>query len=346
MSRPALKAGLMPLWRDRETVQIGVDPRRAMALSGLGKAAAVLSLLDGARDTDEIVIAAQAYGITREATANVLGLLTEAGVLQDYPARLHRALPDYLRARLAPEMACAAIAYGQGDGGAGVMEKRRSAYVRVHGGGRVGACVATLLAASGVARVTCVDLGVTGPGDVSPAGAGEADLGTPRAAGVAAAIRRVASDVATDGDGLIPDLVVLTGSGPHDGELLRALVLNRIPHLAARVAEAIGVVGPLVVPGRSACLRCVELTKAAADPAWPKILAQSGPASPEACDTVLAAATAALASAQALAFIDGVAPSLAAANGTLELALPDWQWKRRTWAAQLACSCGAADGRQ
>jgi hypothetical protein len=346
MGRPALKAGLMPLWRDRETVQIGVDPRRAIALSGLGKAAAVLSLLDGARDTDEVISAAQAYGITREATANVLGLLAEAGALQDYPARLHRALPDYLRARLAPEMACAAIAYGHADGGAGVMENRRSAYVRVHGGGRVGACVATLLAASGVARVTCVDPGVAGPGDISPAGVGENDLGAPRAAGVAAAIGRVASDVHTRDDGLNPHLVVLTGPGPHDAELLRALQLNRIPHLAARVAEAIGVVGPLVLPGRSACLRCVDLTKAAADPAWPKVLAQSGAASPEACGTVLAAATAALASAQALAFIDGAAGEPAAANGTLELALPHWQWRRRTWTAQPACPCGAADNRQ
>lgn len=346
MGRPALKSGLMPLWRDRETVQIGVDPRRAVALSGLGKAAAVLSLLDGARDTGEVIMAAQAYGITREATAGVLGLLTQAGVLQDYPARLHRALPDYLRARLAPEMACAAIAYGLDDGGAGVMEKRRSVYVRVHGGGRIGACVATLLAASGVARVTCVDAGIAGPGDVSPAGVGESDLEASRAEGVAAAIGRVASDVRTRDDGLIPDLAVLTGTGPHDEELLRALLLNRIPHLAAGAAEAIGVVGPLVLPGRSACLRCVDLTRAAADPAWPKILAQSGPASPEACDTVLAAATAALASAQALAFIDGVAGEPATANGTLELALPQWQWKRRTWTAQLACPCGAADHRQ
>jgi hypothetical protein len=336
----------MPLWRDRETVQIGVDPRRAVALSGLGKAAAVLSLLDGARDTDEVITAAQTYGITREATAGVLGLLTQAGVLQDYPARLHRGLPDYLRARLAPEMACAAIAYGLDDGGAGVMGKRRSAYVRVHGGGRVGACVATLLAASGVSRVTCADDGVAGPGDVSLAGAGEADVGASRAAGVAAAIGRVASDVRTRDDGLIPDLAVLTSTGPHDEELLRALLLNRIPHLAARAAEAIGVVGPLVLPGRSACLRCVELTRAAADPAWPKILAQSGPASPEACDTVLAAATAALAAAQALAFIDGAAGEPAATNGTLELALPHWQWRRRTWTAQLACTCGAADNRQ
>ena len=35
--RPALKAGLLPVWRDRDTLQFGTDPRRAKALGGLGR---------------------------------------------------------------------------------------------------------------------------------------------------------------------------------------------------------------------------------------------------------------------------------------------------------------------
>ena len=50
--RPALKAGLRPLWRDRDTLQIGVDPRRAAALTGLGKAAAGWAGLTDARGVD------------------------------------------------------------------------------------------------------------------------------------------------------------------------------------------------------------------------------------------------------------------------------------------------------
>jgi len=56
---------------------------------------------------------------------------------------------------------------------------------------------------------------------------------------------------------------------------------------------------------------------------------------------VLAAATAALAAAQALAFIDRCCAP-AAVNGTLELVLPDWQWQRRGWPPHPACTCGAA----
>jgi len=51
--------------------------------------------------------------------------------------------------------------------------------------------------------------------------------------------------------------------------------------------------------------------------------------------------TAAVTAAQALAFIDRPAVLPATANGTLEVVLPDWRWRRRTWAPHPACDCGA-----
>src|SRR6202044_659318 len=94
--RPALKAGLRPLWRDRDTLQIGVDPRRARALTGLGKAGAIVSLLDGSRAAAEVVRTAATYGIGQDAVDKVLGLLASAGLLDDFPASLRAALPGYL----------------------------------------------------------------------------------------------------------------------------------------------------------------------------------------------------------------------------------------------------------
>src|SRR5262249_62048557 len=98
-----------------------------------------------------------------------------------------------------------------------------------------------------------------------------------------------------------PDLVTLID--PYRRELPEVLKRDNVPHLAAAASEAIGVVGPLVLPGDTACLRCLDLTRAERDPAWPLILAQltRGGADPPACDTVLAAALAAQAAAPALA---------------------------------------------
>ena len=338
--RPALKAGLLPVWRDPDTLQFGVDPRRAAALSGLGQTAAVISLLDGSRDRDTVIDAARAHGIPPAAADRVIAMLAAAGVLDDFPARLHASLPAQLRARLAPELATASLAYGDGDGGARVLARRRAAHVRVHGAGRTGACVASFLAASGVGHVSCADPEPAEPADLAPAGLILADLGSPRQEGAARAVARAAPEVRTGDDGAVPDLVILTGLALPDltGQLMR----DRVPHLALRTAEAIGVVGPLVQPGRSACLRCVDLRKAEADPQWPKILAQATFARPrtQACDTVLAAMTATLASAQALAYLDRPGTVPVTADGTLELVLPDWQWRRRTWPPHPACLCG------
>ena len=348
--RPALKAGLLPIWRDRDTLQIGVDPRRAVALARIGPAAAVISLLDGTRDRSAVIATACEYGVPAQAAERVLELLAVAGVLDDYPTALHRSLPAELRARLAPELATASLAYHDGDGGARTLARRRDAFVRVHGAARIGTGIATLLAASGVGRVVCVDPAPVSFADLSPGGLALADAGEPRAEAAARAIKRAAPEARTHDPGLRPDLAVLTeGFSP---ELPPALVRDGICHLAVRAAEAIGVVGPLVLPRRSACLRCVELRKSEGDAAWPKVLAQAVCAAPgtPACDVVLAAMAATLGAAQALAFIDGAvgagsggsAGVPASVDGTLEVVLPGWQWRRRTWPPHPACLCGAS----
>ncbi len=340
--RPALRAGLLPVWRNRDTLQIGVTPRRAIALSGIGTSATVLTLLDGSRDWTAIIEAAGQAGVPAEVADRVLGLLAGAGALAESPARPLSALPADQRGRLAPELATASLAYGDSDGGARTLARRRAACVRVHGAGRVGSGLASLLAAAGVGRIVIEDAEITRPQDLTPAGLSLAELDLPRAAGTARAIGRIAPEVRTGDSAVQPDLVVLaqvSDPGP-----AAVLVRERIPHLAVTAAEAVGVVGPLVSPGRSACLRCLDLARAEQDPAWPLILAQVSGARPEpqACDTVLAAAAGALAAAQVLLFIDTGRPGQAVTNGTLELAVPDWQWRRRTWRPEPRCTCGAS----
>jgi hypothetical protein len=140
------------------------------------------------------------------------------------------------------------------------------------------------------------------------------------------------------------DLLVLVGhqSPSQTAELLR----NPYPYLSVTATEGIGVVGPLVRPRSTACLRCLDLARADRDPAWPLLLAQlSGRcADPPACDPVLAAAVTAQAASVVVAFADGEPLAQATVNGTLELVAPGWQWRRRSWRPHPACCCGASDG--
>ena len=73
--RPALKPGLLPVWRNRDTMQIGIDPRRAIALTGMRGAAGLLRLLDGSRDRGQVLAAARDLGIDPAAADQVMSLL-------------------------------------------------------------------------------------------------------------------------------------------------------------------------------------------------------------------------------------------------------------------------------
>jgi hypothetical protein len=302
--RPALRSALQPLWRDRDTVQVGVDSRRAVALSGMRGAADVIRLLDGSRSRDQLVADASQGGVPPVVTERVLTMLAAGGAIIDFPAAALRSMPRELRQELAPVLAAASLAARDSDGGVRLLGRRTATAVQVRGRGALADLIADLLTRSGLAAATC--------------------------------------DGEWQRDSRAPDLVVLVGyPQPEDvAELQR----RRQAHLAVCVSEAIGVVGPLVQPGRTACLRCLDLARVDRDPAWPLILAQlpAGRMDVTARDAVLAAAVAAQAAAQAVAFADRSELVAATTNGTLELALPGWQWRRRTWPPHAACTCGAA----
>ena len=341
--RPALKAGLRPVWRDRQTVQIGIDPRRAVALTGMGGAAAVIGLLDGSRDRDEVVNAARALGVPAPVTERILTLLAAGGVLDDFPAAALAALTQDRRGGLGAELATAALARGYCDAGAALLTRREAAQVQIHGPGRIAAALADILTTSGVGLVsTCDDIRLPDATTATDADGTDADGTDPDGTdpdGTDADSAAPAGSWRRDGRPVLPDLAILVGY--HQPELAGWLMRAGVAHLAVTAEEAIGIVGPMVRPGQTSCLRCLHLTRSDLDPAWPLILAQlvGRPASLPACDAALVAAVAAQAAIQALAFLDRDPRHAPAENGTLELALPDWQWHRRTWPPHPACGC-------
>lgn len=71
-----------------------------------------------------------------------------------------------------------------------------------------------------------------------------------------------------------PGLVVLVADRVLRPADHRAWLQRDIPHLPVVVGDASVTVGPLVLPGVSACLHCEFLHRRDADPAWPAIAAQ------------------------------------------------------------------------
>lgn len=338
--RPVLTPAARRLWRDRETLQLGRSPGRSAVLAGLDPVTrSALALLDGTRDRNQVVAQAAAVGCPAERTDLLLELLSSAGLLEDAGAELGplAALDRPERERLAADVASLALV--RGDGGLPAARHRAEARVLVLGAGRVGAPLAGLLATAGIGSVDVLDDVTAGAQDTGIGGLELQDVGRSRGEAARERLREAAPSAA---GGPIPraDLVVLAPSRPEQLEDARSAVDPQTPHLLAEVRETVGVVGPLVLPGRTACLRCLDLTRTDLDPDWPSLAAQLAMPSRArvACDGPLAVAVAAQAAFQVLALVDGTTDP-AALGGTLELALPDWRWRRRSWPLHPECGC-------
>ncbi|WP_143965667.1 hypothetical protein [Gordonia zhaorongruii] len=100
-------------------------------------------------------------------------------------------------------------------------------------------------------------------------------------------------------------LAVIADQPIADPVVTAYLMESRLPHVSAYLRDGIGVVGPLVLPGSSSCLRCVDLHRTDLDPQWPVLAAQLSGVAGYASPAVLRA-TIAIAHAQ----IDDIAAKL------------------------------------
>jgi bacteriocin biosynthesis cyclodehydratase domain-containing protein len=302
----------------------------------------VLALLDGSRDVDALVDTATANGVSPDVPPRVLNTLSGAQVLDD-AAFAGLPLGEDDRQRLEPDLLSLSLRHPEPGASARILHMRQQASVAVHGTARVGATIAALLAAAGLGALVCIDREPLRAADLAPGGVTRIRTGT-RGSSIAARVAATSRTLRVGVEEREPaTLAVLSPAGSASLPELLAGV-RRGPHLLAHVTETTGIVGPLVIPGRTPCLRCVALARGERDPLWPSIAAQLlGDGSvPEACDITLATLVAALAAMQVLAFVDGERPTAYA--GILEYDLGSCTLRRRTVAAHPACGCGADSG--
>jgi bacteriocin biosynthesis cyclodehydratase domain-containing protein len=144
------------------------------------------------------------------------------------------------------------------------------------------------------------------------------------------------------------DLVVLSDYLVTDPQVVRDLHDERVPHLPVRVRDGTGLVGPLVIPGLTSCLRCADLHRSDRDAAWPAVAAQLRHAVGSA-DRATMLATAALALNQVSRVIDAIRrtsgdtrlagdppPTL---DTTLEFDVHTGSTISRRWSRHPRCEC-------
>lgn len=324
-----LRPGLSVLWRREGESQVGVDPRCAVVLEGLTPAEQrLIDHLHHEPTEADLVRVGRTHGVAAERVRELVALLVRSGVLDagtEHGAAPSASDPDETYwARLRPD----------GDGAA-VLAARAAATVAIVGLDRLGMLLATFLAAAGVgtllleddAPVTPADLGAFHPRDVGR-----------RRSTQAVAHLRSAFPVRTSGPpDLRPDVLVAVTVGVTDPVRLRPLVREDVTHLPVVVGDVDVAVGPLVVPGRGPCTRCVDLHRTDADPCWPAVATQLRAGAPPGTESTLAQLGAALAAHQVLAALDG--REVAVAGASVEVSAMTPLPVLRRWTVHPECGC-------
>jgi hypothetical protein len=137
--------------------------------------------------------------------------------------------------------------------------------------------------------------------------------------------------------GRLPELVIVAGdTAEPDRALTDALFRSGLAHLVVRLEPDRAVVGPLVMPGRSPCVRCQDLNRCRLDDSWPHLLAQLC-REPVVAEPTLLAWAVTTAIVQVRGLLAGGTPE--AMGSTLELGLADFRLHSRAWPAHPRCGC-------
>jgi hypothetical protein len=316
-SYPLLGRHVPVLVRGAGVLQVGVDQDPSLVLEGMAPGMRqLLALVDGCHSRRALDTAAVALGIPVAHLAWTLQTLSDAGLVTEGRPSAGVVSPPLARSR-----------------------------IRLVGAGALGRAVAELLVASRPEVMYVVDEEPPDPALypgstwATQAQALQTHLGESAGGRV-----RVVNHWSKPEERR-PDLTVLACDRLEcDREVGDALVQADQPHLVLRVRAGGVVVGPLVVPGLTACLRCTDLSRRDVDPKWPMLLPQlmhlRVPPVP-----ALVGWAAGVAAAQALSYLSGQATDGRSAvpetwGATLEVAPGDFLTRRRVWSMHPRCGCG------
>jgi bacteriocin biosynthesis cyclodehydratase domain-containing protein len=138
----------------------------------------------------------------------------------------------------------------------------------------------------------------------------------------------------------------LVAVGEPRRELLDDWVRRQEPHVVVRFVEGRVLVGPFVVPGSTACLRCLDAYRTEQDPAWPLLVEQHARAStadradgiPEPVDPALAAVALGWAARDLAGYVEGATPATWSSTVAIGPHLDSMEPLR--WPAHPHCGCG------
>jgi hypothetical protein len=140
------------------------------------------------------------------------------------------------------------------------------------------------------------------------------------------------------------DAVLVLSPGELDRDRLDPLVRSRTSHVVVRLVDGGAVLGPFVVPGRTACLRCIDAHQSVGDPDHVAVTTRYARATARArqdgvpdLDPPLASIALAWAVRDVVTHLEGHEP--ATWSRTVHLGAPPTHLKEQRWLRHPRCGC-------
>jgi len=238
----------------------------------------IIAAFDGKKSAQEI---AEALAIDSEIVSQVVGQLLSAGLI-DYlvtqivaPGRFKEQDQSsdagyiQLQSKITPELSATTWITGVNDGGVEVLTYRRMALIEISGENRVATQLYGILLASGVTQIKMAsasrrDRARIGNQDMCAGLLTSSDVGSNFQHTLEDKARELALFPSKDKSSAdeIPEvfLKVFIGNG-HEALIAQSMSEDEI-HLIVAAPDGPSIdIGPLVIPGKSACSRCVTLAR-------------------------------------------------------------------------------------
>jgi hypothetical protein len=238
----------------------------------------IIAAFDGKQSAQEI---AEALAIDCEIISQVIGQLLSAGLI-DYlvtqiiaPGRFKEQDQSsdagyiQLQSKITPELSATTWIAGVNDGGVEVLTKRRSALIEISGENRVATQLYGILLASGVTQTKMAsaarrDRARIGNQDMCAGLLTNSDVGSNFQHTLEDKARELALFPSKDKSSAdeIPEvfLKVFIGNG-HEAPIAQSMSEDEV-HLLVSAPDGPSIdIGPLVIPGKSACSRCITLAR-------------------------------------------------------------------------------------
>ncbi|MGH3445703.1 MAG: TOMM precursor leader peptide-binding protein [Nocardioidaceae bacterium] len=142
-----------------------------------------------------------------------------------------------------------------------------------------------------------------------------------------------------------PRAIALVGVGEPSRDVVDEWTRTPTPYLVVRLTEGNALLGPFVVAGSTACLRCIDAHHTDTDPSWPLLIEQYAQAcrrdradgAPEPVDPLLAALAVAWAARDLATFLAGGRPATWSTTFRIDAGTGDID--ARSWLRHPHCGC-------